>query len=569
MTVTAKDVNQDILVAVTEQLNDLRPLLEDRAGLSDLFGKLLQLETLLDGKHGIPVDATIQNALRHPPAANDDGGVIDQLQSLVKGNGTTADLGRVLIALYALQQLLAQSTANWLAARTVAKLNADAVTDLLLNCVAQVRQLMKFRPDVGAIMDDLAAMKALAGGPADVVAFHDFNVLQLAFRSVWMHAFSGTLGLAAGQLYEQTVMQFEDMGLNTPAFDAVEDINQLNDFINEVAAVTQQVTGTQQAGLPDLKPPSALVVRYFPEAVTVWPLFSDDQRNAVEALATSSSNAGTGYAATVLQDQNTAQVAVMIKSPMGTPSRLTKLIAEIGKELAEPYAFDVFAPDSYNYGLIITYRQEWKPLTYQAGNLVATIPLAPGETRKYSKKTVVKKSVARKSIERSTSSRSLQTSDTVRSDLAIMEKVTTASNFKVNTHGSFNVGIGSIDNTTEFGGNASNESTKNKQDFHEATMKAAEEYKLERSMEVDTNTSMETEETSSGEISNPNNEITVTYLFYELQRRYSILEYLYKVRPVILIAQDVPSPHEIDEAWLVKYQWIIGIDELFNTDLIG
>src|SRR5260370_939707 len=65
-------------------------------------------------------------------------------------------------------------------------------------------------------------------------------------------------------------------------------------------------------------------------------------------------------------------------------------------------------------------------------------------------------------------------------------------------------------------------------------------------------------EAACWEISNPNNEITVTYLFYELQRRYQIHEFLYRARPVILVAQDVPSPDAIDEAWLVEQQWILA-----------
>src|SRR5204863_3514723 len=130
--------------------------------------------------------------------------------------------------------------------------------------------------------------------------------------------------------------------------------------------------------------------------------------------------------------------------------------------------------------------------------------------------------------------------------------------------------IGSFDVTNEMGANNELVSSSNRKAFHEATLKAAEEYRLERTMEVDTTTSVETEETTSGEISNPNNEITVTYLFYELQRRFKVSEFLYRVRPVIMVAQDVPEPHEIDEAWLVQYQWILArvlLDESFRSAL--
>src|SRR5690348_18068817 len=193
---------------------------------------------------------------------------------------------------------------------------------------------------------------------------------------------------------------------------------------------------------------------------------------------------------------------------------------------------------------MITYRQKWEPGAYQAGDLVATIPLAPRESRKFSKKRIVKTSRAEKELEKSLSSHSAQSSVTSRAEAEIMQKVTTATNFKMTAHGSFNIGIGNIDATTEFMANQEQQSSLNKKAFHEATVKAAEEYRLERSLEIDTSTAVETEETTSGEISNPNDEITVTYLFYELQRRFEIHEFLYRVRRVILVAQDVPAPHE-------------------------
>ena len=37
---------------------------------------------------------------------------------------------------------------------------------------------------------------------------------------------------------------------------------------------------------------------------------------------------------------------------------------------AERYAFDVFAKDSINFGIMVTYRQTWEPQSYQVGDLV-------------------------------------------------------------------------------------------------------------------------------------------------------------------------------------------------------
>src|SRR5437867_3599714 len=125
-------------------------------------------------------------------------------------------------------------------------------------------------------------------------------------------------------------------------------------------------------------------------------------------------------------------VTAILNNPQGRASRLAKLIRETSKYLSEPYAFDVFAPDSYNFGLMITYRQKWEPGAYQAGDLVATVPLAPNETRKFSKKRILKTSRAEKEMEKSVSSHSLQLSEVSRAELEIMQKTTTATNFKLN-----------------------------------------------------------------------------------------------------------------------------------------
>src|SRR5262249_7934687 len=76
-------------------------------------------------------------------------------------------------------------------------------------------------------------------------------------------------------------------------------------------------------------------------------------------------------------------------------------------------------------------------------------------------------------------------------------------------------------------------------------------------MEISSEESREDEATTYREIRNPNDELTVTYLFYELQRRYLVDESLHKVTPVILVANDVPAPHEVDEAWLLRHDWIL------------
>jgi hypothetical protein len=455
------------------------------------------------------------------PVASQVHPLIDPIKGLLDGADPSDQLATTLLTVSELRRQLAPLMQTWIAASPPLMLPQETLNldDALVRVIAMTRRLLGARPDVMAIMDDLAAMKSLAGGPADATAFHDFNVLQIAFEDIWLHMFDGNLKYAVQQLFEEVVGSGTDNYVAMPPGGALNDVAQLKEFIDGVRNTISVVNPS--AGVVNVAPP--------------YP----------------------GYTPPVPPDESPSD-------------RLIRLINEIGTALNEPYHFDVFAENSYNYGLMLTYRQKWEPGEYQAGDLAATIPLAPGETRKFTSKRVVKESVSRKVIEKSSQTRSREASETSRAESEIMNRATTATNFKMTTHGSFNIGIGSFDVTNEFGGNTEAVSSTNKKAFHEATLKAAEEFRLERSLEVDSSTAIETEETRSGEISNPNNEITVTYLFYELQRRYRVSEYLYRARPVIMVAQAVPDPSQIDEDWLVQYQWIIArilLDESFRPAL--
>src|SRR5262249_18934395 len=101
------------------------------------------------------------------------------------------------------------------------------------------------------------------------------------------------------------------------------------------------------------------------------------------------------------------------------------------------------------------------------------------------------------------------------------------------------------------------ESAQTKREFHESVVKSAQEYRDEHRLEISTEETREDETTSFREIRNPNDELTVTYLFYELQRRYLVDESLHKATPVVLVANDVPAPHEVDQGWILRYDWIL------------
>ena len=86
----------------------------------------------------------------------------------------------------------------------------------------------------------------------------------------------------------------------------------------------------------------------------------------------------------------------IVANPQGRITQVQRLLAGLAERLSEPHSFRVFQKNSINFGIVTTYRQEWQPDVYQVGNLVGTLPLAPGETRKYTKKKRTKKRAPRK-----------------------------------------------------------------------------------------------------------------------------------------------------------------------------
>jgi hypothetical protein len=277
---------------------------------------------------------------------------------------------------------------------------------------------------------------------------------------------------------------------------------------------------------------------------------------------------------TTIRDRSIAtvpQAETTAANPLGGSSRLYQLLTKLEKLISERYAFDVFAKTSINFGVMVTYRQRWEPQNYQVGELVKTIPLAPKEIRRYTTRQVTKKTRATKELEDQLQTRRTESSDTSRVASEIIAKAQEKTNFNIAAKESFG-GEDSwqIESTQAFGGEQGKQSERAKKDFRESVMKSAQEYKQQHRMEVETAESSEFEETTFHEIQNPNDELSVTYLFYELQRTYRISEHIHKVTPVILVANDLPAPNQIDDAWLVQHDWVLRrtiLDDSFRPAL--
>ncbi|WP_457584820.1 hypothetical protein [Ensifer canadensis] len=362
---------------------------------------------------------------------------------------------------------------------------------------------------------------SLEKSPADTPAYFDFHNLQIAFEHVWQELIDqGVIGLA-----EDAFDRMVALGGDPRSFD---------------------FTGNVGHGFVKLGRRVARTVR--------------DHREGADSGDSSSWSGGTRVSDTSWDDARDH------RGSTGVADELPQILKDLELRIKEPFNFTIYAANqrerSINFGILLTYNQEWRPQAYQAGELVRTVTLAPKQTQKISVARKIHKKRYQKEVENNVRSWREESTLTARAEEEIVRRASVRTNFNLTTQHTFSVKVpvlGNTDNTvtSSFTRDASKSSDDIKKSFHEAVTKSAQDYKNERSTEIVTEDTEDLETVETTEITNPNDEIAVTFLFYELQRRFRVIEALHKITPVILVAQEVPRPDEIDNDWLMTYDWIL------------
>jgi hypothetical protein len=460
-------------------------------------------------------------------------------------------------------------------------------------------------------IDDVIRGLVFAPGPADVPAFYDFHDVQIAFEPVWQEALDERYLDDVEEAYDRIV---ESGG--APAASSVKTVltapvrsggffgnlfDRLSDVVSAIdAEVPPSVAATVSISLEEWKAlPAAsrnelraladqivelrgLII----EALDPEDLPEVDLFNIIELIRAAQTKQSIAYRSQIqlLKADADRLVAhgrrlLLEREARGPWSPTHDLIERLRRHRVSAYPFRYFAASpaarSVNFGLMVTYRQQWTPISYQVGELASTIPLAPKETRKFSKRTVIKTKRAQQEIESNLISRRNETEERSRAESEIVARATAKTNFTLSSEGTFNIGGegtmgGSAKTTSTFTRDAERHSESVKKEFREAIIKSAEEYKNERKVEVSTEETVEQETTESGEIQNPNDEIPVTFLFYELQRRFRVAEKLHRLQSIVFVAQEVPPANTVDAAWLLRHDWILNrclLDDSFRPAL--
>lgn len=418
---------------------------------------------------------------------------------------------------------------------------------------------MQKRPTKDDVQQSVQNLQ-LKPGPADVARLYDFKQLQIAFDFVWQHAIDDEIIETTKTLASQIAAAGGDpIGAVTTA------ANPIAGLRREAANVIVVQGAMRDAG-----------VKY----------------RAATHLPTNGSAPMTSATNPQLQPLPAEPTQLLGKRLHGSPHELPDIHSDVFNTgtpktqgppppqdlldvlddlLEERYKFEIFAPGSTNFGLVVTYRQKWDPITYQVGDLVKSLTLAPKEMREVTSKRVVKTEITVKEMQENQRSRKDETNQTLRDEAEIVDKAQVKTHFDVSANANYSRGGFSGGVSTTWSRDTDLSSQETKKSFHEAVLKSAQEFKDTRKIEVDTKTTEETEFTESIKLGNPNDELTVTYLFYELQRRFRVTEHIHRLAPVVLVALDVPNPNRkaIDNI-LLSHAWIINrvlLDDRYRKPL--
>jgi hypothetical protein len=234
------------------------------------------------------------------------------------------------------------------------------------------------------------------------------------------------------------------------------------------------------------------------------------------------------------------------------------------------YPFEIFPANATNIGIALIYRQRWRPMGMQPGEVVRTVPLGPGQIEKVSTK-ITRRRKSKQDFESSSESEtSTETSDTTKDSSEILNEASRSKKWNIEaeaSYGGFGFG-GSVSAGTE--GAQASSSKETTSSLSEVMEKTASKIKKQSKVSVSTETETGFEQESASTITNPNDEIALTYYYHTLQQQYEVFTYLAEVRNVVFVAERVPAPIEVNETWVRQHDWILAaalLDQSFSETL--
>ncbi len=239
-------------------------------------------------------------------------------------------------------------------------------------------------------------------------------------------------------------------------------------------------------------------------------------------------------------------------------------------EIPMSYDFELYNPTTWNLGIRVVYRQEWRPLGNQRGEIVKTIPLGPKQVEKVTTKIIRRMKTTRTAETLKSVETTSEVTDTTKDSTEIVNEA--AKTYGWNVEAEASVGFAGISAGVSGGSHEENEERSSEASNHltEAMQKTASKIKTETKMVVSTESESTYESETASEIVNPNEEIPITYVYSKFLRQYEVFTSVAEVQNVIMVAERIPNPHEVNFEWVKRNDWIIAkvlLDDSFRDAL--
>jgi hypothetical protein len=228
-----------------------------------------------------------------------------------------------------------------------------------------------------------------------------------------------------------------------------------------------------------------------------------------------------------------------------------------GASAAWPFA--TFPAGEVNIGLRLIYRQQWAQVGAGRGDVLRTVGSAGASAGGAATRvaTSIRPGVAARSLDALVARCVRDTVDAMR--------------WPLDLEGSINTGLRSLAASTGMG--LEPECRESSRDLcarlDESMRKAADAAHDEIAPITDAGDGQSSERGSETE---PTGEDGITRVYSRLQHRYEVLTRPAEIQNVVLVAEKLPAPAEIDESWIRRHGWIVGrvlLDETFRDALDG
>ena len=236
------------------------------------------------------------------------------------------------------------------------------------------------------------------------------------------------------------------------------------------------------------------------------------------------------------------------------------------------YPFEIYPSGSVNVGVALVYRQRWKAIGSQPGDIIKTIPLGPGQSEKVMTKISRRKKMTSNMETSSESETTSESSDTTKDSTEVVNEASNQQNWSLSASAQYGIGgIGfGASASGEAGGSKAKTSKNTSSSLSEIMKKTASKIRRQTKVSITTEVESGFEETTTSEVMNKNDEVALTLQYHMLQHQYDIYTYLFSVRNVIFVAEKIPVPYEVNVSWVRRYDWIIAeelLDESFRRTI--